>query len=79
MNIQTEKFNANKLNYLINNNPYDLQPSEITKLKKYLSHSNNGTIKRDYIVKSGRLYAQGTSLQNIKSEIRKSISSGISY
>jgi len=75
MNTQTEIFNADKLNYLISNNPYDLQPSEITKLKKYLSESNDGTIKRDYKVKSGRLFAQGISLQNMKSQIRKSISS----
>jgi len=75
MNTQTEIFNADKLNYLISNNPYDLQPSEITKLKKYLSESNDGTIKRDYKVKTGRLYAQGVSLQNMKSQIRKSISS----
>ena len=75
MNTQTEIFNADKLNYLISNNPYDLQPSEITKLKKYLSESNDGTIKRDYKIKSGRLFAQGVSLQNMKSQIRKSISS----
>jgi hypothetical protein len=75
MNTQTEIFNADKLNYLITNNPYDLQPSEITKLKKYLYESDNGTIKRDYKVKDGgRLSAQGISLQNIKAEIRKSIS-----
>ena len=74
MNTQTEIFNANKLNYLINNNPYELQPSEITKLKKYLSESNDGTIKRDYKIKSGRLFAQGISLQNMNSQIRKSIS-----
>jgi len=77
MSTQTEKFNANKLNYIIKNNLYDLPSDELNKLKKFLDASNEGTIKQEYKrINNGRLFALGTrgaSLQNMKSEIRNSI------
>lgn len=82
MIYQTEKFNANKLHFLIKNNPYDLSSDDIKKLKSFLDNSTNGIIKQQYKKSaSGRLFAchSSVSLQSMKSEIRNTICNDYYY